>query len=110
MFFSKSPHPANFRFLNSFNVETGELTDAEKTFRASLNSFTGDVFHIKISDAKLWGENRAIVALNEPSHHDSKKVELTSKGEILVKGPKNKILLKGQFGVLGENSLFSFEL
>ena len=110
MFFSKSPHPANFRFLNSFNVETGELKDAQKTFHASLNSFTGDVFHIQIQDQKLWGENRAIVPLNEPTHHDSKKVEVNAKGEILIKGPKNKTLLKGQFGVLGEHSLWSFEL
>ena len=110
MFFSKSPHPANFRFLNSFNVETGELKDAQKTFRASLNSFAGDVFHIQIQDQNLWGENRAIVPLNEPTHHDSKKVEVNAKGEILIKGPKNKTLLKGQFGVLGEHSLWSFEL
>lgn len=110
MFFNKSPYRGNFRFLTRFNAEQGELTDGEKSFQTSLTSYRGDVFHLQISDPKLWGESRIIEPLDVPAVEDSKKVELNEKGEIIVRGSRNKVLLKGKFGVLNQSSMWEFEV
>jgi alpha-glucosidase len=116
MFFSKSPYRSNFRFLNQFQESSettesggGILGDGEKHFSASLRSFEGGIAHFQLQDGKLWGPNRAVVDLNSPEATSGDSIQLTEKGELIVRHKKKK-LMTGRIGVCNTHSMFEFEL
>jgi alpha-glucosidase len=110
MFFTKSPHRANFRFLNQFNKEKGQLSDGDVSFQTSFLAHEGDVFSWQISDESRWGASRTLVPLNKPGVTKSSKVTLTPEGKVEIIGGAKEVLMRGHFGVSGQTSIFEFEL
>lgn len=108
MFFSKSPYRGNFRFLTKFDAASGQISDAEKSFSVELTHFGQEISHICIKSDELWGENRAIVDLTPPSNTSRGPVSIASNGELVL--TIGELQVKGRFGVLGQTSMFEFEL
>lgn len=112
MFFTKYPHASNFSFGHSFCKREGSFTAGARDFKCHVESFEGEVFHIRMEGA--WDRNLSLSPLDVPPSADSDRVEITPELGFSLTGSQGKALLGGDasafFGVSGEATLFQFTL
>ena len=110
MYFTKFPHRSNFSFVDAFNESDSTIKAGSRQFQVHVTTYSGDIAHIQVKDAKQWGENRCLESLVVPDEATTKHLKIEDGFNVNVLGKKGKPLLKGTFGVSGEASMFVFEL
>lgn len=114
MYFTKTPHPANFRFASRFDADACNLTLGRRKLDVKLEAFEGDIYHLQISHPGLWTENLNLVQLERPAPLSAAaKVTVGPDFSISLTGVNGRKLLESvpaeAFGVMGEAFLFSFQ-
>lgn len=114
MFLTKYPHRANFSFAAEVDLTTGRFQAGKREFTASLASYEGDVYHLRVANEKVWGQNLCLETLDVPPPSERARVKLNDGFEVPILGRDGKPLLKMKagagFGVSGEMSMFQFEV
>ncbi|HEU5115064.1 MAG TPA: hypothetical protein VFT74_00155, partial [Isosphaeraceae bacterium] len=112
MFLNKYPYPANFAFPEAFDSETGCVQIGGASFEASLLSFEGDVYRVRVSNREVWPEYLALQPPTPPSPSSRQRLRFTDGFGLELIGDGGQPLLRTAagcgFGISGEASLFQF--
>lgn len=114
MYFTKTPHPANFAFATEYDAPSGRLLIDGAEHTARVESFEGGVYHITIRNSDDWNEDDNLISLLPPPPVDSLgKLHVNENFEILLKGARGRVILKSRggmgFGKMARASMFCFE-
>lgn len=110
MYFTKYPHRANFAFVETFDPEIGQVCAGKRVFGASLQSFDGDVYRVRIENPDVWPESAPLAEFDLPAESDRQRLKADDEFVLTLTGRDGKPLLTGRFGVSGLASMFVFEL
>ena len=110
MYFTKFPHRSNFSFVSRYDSTTDTISAGERQFEVSVIGYEGDITHVQVRSAKVWGDNKCLESLNVPGTSSKHHVKVGNDFKLTVLGKGGKVLLKGTFGVSGAASMFVFDL
>lgn len=113
MYFNKYPYRANFAFADGYEASTGKVSVNGKAFDACVTAYAGDIFHIRVSHAGLWGPNRCLEPLRPPAEACCDSLRVRDRFEIELQGASGPLVRSAEgagFGVCGEASIFQFEV
>ncbi|MCW5937542.1 MAG: hypothetical protein KIT11_09580 [Fimbriimonadaceae bacterium] len=114
MFFSKYPHPANFRFVEDFDPDSGSAKVGQRNPRVHLESFEGGIFRVVVRDERIWKPDPSLVKLEIPGAPRTNHVCVESAFDLTFlddSGSPALATTPGQgFGLCGNAHLFQFQV
>lgn len=110
MYFNKFPHRANFSFVETYDSEIGQACAGRRVFEATVESFEGDLYRVRVSNPEVWNESPPLAELNVPAPSDRRRLKADDGFNLTLTGKDGQALFTGKFGVSGAASMFVFEL
>jgi len=111
MYFTKYPHRSNFSYIEGFDPETGEAPVGKRTVQITLDSYAGDVYHVRVRHPETWEPNENLETLSVPDPSTRNRLKLDG-GRLTMLGHDGKPLFESPesaaIGVCGEQSIFQF--
>lgn len=113
MFYNKYPHPANFSFADSANVDEQKFVVNGGEFPYQVEHFEGGISRLFISNKSRWQPNRPLIELNHPKSTDTGVLGLGADASLQIRADR-EIVLKtdpaGAFGVNGEQWIIQLQV
>ena len=110
MYFTKYPHPANFTYAEGFDPTSGDLSLGKGGFRASIEVYEGEIYHVSVGNPNLWGPNKCLETLRLPEPSSDSRLSVDSRFNLRFRSESGGHLLSSPegkgFGISGESWLF----
>lgn len=114
MYFTKYPHPANFTYAGGFDAPSGDLSLGKGGFKASVEAFEGDVYHVSVCNEEFWGPNKCLASLQVPPPSSGTRLTVDEGFNLRFRSDQGGDVFTSleakSFGVCAEAWLFQFRV
>ncbi|MBL8087224.1 MAG: hypothetical protein JNM85_04030 [Chthonomonas sp.] len=113
MYFTKTPHPANFEFADAYDAKRSTVRVGDAQCTAQIDAYEGDIWNVQLAHSDLWTENLCLAPLDLPNAGTgTASLSIDSEFKLTLTNAHGEVVLKsdrrGGFGLMGKASCFCF--